>query len=756
MKKKKGIYVYTPINMEDNLLVANEVHTGLLPYPVNMSQFLELKQSTLDAAGVPYHVNPSEYYPTTIVQYALAHWCRYLATHSEMHRGTFLTQARWLVEHESRIGKDAGGWPIFFPHLKLHAGGPYLSALTQGCGISVLVRAYQLTYDEEFLEVIHRVAHTFGRDILDGGISAPLGNEGIFFEEVAVYPATHALSGFIFAMFGLHDYVQLTGDAGTGELIQRGLATMHTFLDEFDAGFWTYTNLLDRRLASPSHLTLQIALLDALTRYSGCHHCSMLASRWKTYQRQPGARLRSWIARCYSSSRRTVLGWFQKVLFPPSQSPGYLRVCILLPAFPVTGGILTFLENITRVTPGRWQQAYVTQHIGPNPESYIIHRFGTRRMTPWYFPFVWFYVLAGLRKLLSLLHRVSGYHIILAQDGVFTGAFAALAAKLTGIRAVCIDHGDLSLLVSPYSQRYRAERLREVAAKDWPWFVRLAARLLLILYWPSCFLLARITAHLADHYLIPGVPEDGVSEVCKRLGIRPSSITRFANMIDIERHVIPHVQSRAIICEKMAIPPDAIVIAIVCRLAPEKGLEISLEAISHALSLLSADVRQYVRVIIAGDGSLRKQLEQDITRRGLDEDCALWGEASMEEVIAILGISDIFLYTSWRGSGYPLAILEAMASGCAVIASTEPVANKYLLAEGRGIAVLPGDIAQTSEALVHLLNNPELRRSMGHRARDYVAQHHSPDMFRRTLMRATSWAGLDEFLTVERECESRL
>ena len=45
-----------------------------------------------------------------------------------------------------------------------------------------------------------------------------------------------------------------------------------------------------------------------------------------------------------------------------------------------------------------------------------------------------------------------------------------------------------------------------------------------------------------------------------------------------------------------------------------------------------------------------------------------------------------FSLYSWRGSGYPLAILEAMASCCAVIAWTEPIANTYLLDEERGIA----------------------------------------------------------------------
>ncbi len=748
--------MYTQNKTKDKLLSTDTLHTsGQIAYPVDMSQFLTLKQSTLDTAGVLYQLNPAGYNPTTIAQYALAHWNQYLASHDETHYQTFLAQASWLIEHESHIGEDAGGWPISFPLLELNTGGSYLSALTQGIGISVLVKAYQLTGNQGFLDVTDRVIRTFERDILDGGVSSPLGVGGIFFEEIAIYPASHNLSGCIFAILGLYDYVRLTGNVQVEELIQCSLATMHTFLDEFDAGCWTYTNLLHRHLASPSHLALQAMLLDALASYTSCNHCSMLASRWKSYQCQPGPRFRYWIASGYRNYGRVVWRQIQKILFPQPQVSDYLRVCISVPAFPDIGGILTFLAKISQVTRDKWQQEYLTQHIGPNSEGYVIHRFGTRRMTPWYFPFIWLYILAGLRKLISLIHRGSGYQVILAQDGVFTGAFSALAAKLAGRRVVCIDHGDLSLVIGPNSQRYRAERLREVTLKEWHWFIRLVARLLLVFYWPSRSLLAHITAHLADHYLIPGVPDDGVNEICKQLGIRPSRITRFANMIDIDRHAIPDAESRAMARKKIDIVPDATVIAIICRLAQEKGLEIALEAISQALSALSKDLRTCVRVIIVGDGPLRKQLEQDIEKRKLSEICRLWGEASMEVVASILGISDIFLYTSWRGAGYPLAILEAMASGCAVIASTEPKANTYLLAEERGIAIPPGDVRQTSMALVRLLNNPELCHRMGRQARDYIMRHHNPDIFRRTLMRATCWAELDHFLTGRKGSEGR-
>src|SRR5690349_12291372 len=76
----------------------------LLAYPIDVSPLLTLWLSTLDDAGVPFQVHPAGYHPTNIAQYALSQWNQYLATNDERHRQVFLTQARWLVEHEAHIG----------------------------------------------------------------------------------------------------------------------------------------------------------------------------------------------------------------------------------------------------------------------------------------------------------------------------------------------------------------------------------------------------------------------------------------------------------------------------------------------------------------------------------------------------------------------------------------------------------------------------------------------------------------------------
>jgi D-glucuronyl C5-epimerase C-terminus len=277
-------------------------------YPINMWPSLMVPHGTLDDVGVPYNRStkkyPAAYHPTTIAQYALANWNAYLTTRNEKHKKAFMIQAHWLVAHESRLIDDMGGWPIPFPEPDYNAPPSWLSAMTQGEGISILIRAYRLTGEDIFLQVAHRAIRTFGRDIRDGGVTTAIGDNGIFFEEVAVYPTTHILNGFLFALFGLYDYAALTEDAGVKELIQCSHTTLHTLFDKFDTGYWTHYDLLSERMATLFYHSLHILQLKVIARYMSCKHCETAAERWEAYQRSCMSHLHYFLVRFVIRFRR--------------------------------------------------------------------------------------------------------------------------------------------------------------------------------------------------------------------------------------------------------------------------------------------------------------------------------------------------------------------------------------------------------------------------------------------------------------------
>ena len=718
----------------------SKAHPELCLYPIDMSPLLRLPFGDPDENGVLYNAPsgdiPALYHPTSIAQYALACWNAYLANGDDGYRVAFETQANWLLDHEVRFPNGAGGWPIPFTLEEFHVSKPWLSALTQGNVISVFVRVYQLTGESAYLQAARRAVRTFELDILDGGVSSLLASEDIFFEEVAAYPAAHVLNGYILALFGLYDYVALTHDDAVEALIRRSLTTFHEIIDAFDAGYWSRYDLLHKHLVPLFYHALHIVLLKALADYSGCEHCAQLAARWEKYQRRFTCRLR------YVVISRVHLYWSRRgILWLRHFMPGVsrendpvslVRVCVPITAFPVAGGMRGVLDGVAQAMSERWKMVYLTHQQGRDAQGLEIDTFGFKLTHPWQFPSVWLYSLVGWFKLFALMRR-RPYEIILPQDGVCTGAFAGLVGKIAGARVVCMDHGSVTLLNSP---AFRSELLSSL--KTYPWYHRIFARLQLELYWPSLRFLARIASHYADQFLVAGDEVEAVYR--KSLGVLPSRIVRYPYIVDAARFTPPDKETRAKMRVEHGMPEDAIIITLINRLAPEKGLEFAIEGITLALSSLPAEVRSRIRVLLAGDGPLRSQVGANIRQHGVDTVCRLWGEAAPADVVMLLGISDIFLYSGTRGTNYSMAVLEAMAACCAVIASVSPQSNARLLDEGRGVPVEPGSSTAIGQALVRLCSDLGLCRQMGSMAREYVERYHSAQMLLRSLSRATHFA----------------
>ena len=291
--------------------------SDLPPYPIDLISELDVPHGYLDEAGVPFNVAivscPATYQPTTISQYGLVQWNAYLRTGENRYKQAFMAQADWLATQAVCLANDMSGWLFPFPWPDFYASRPWLSCLAQGNAISVLVRAYQLTGNENYLTVARRAVRTFEIDIVDGGVRSSVGESSIFFEEVAVNPSAHILNGFIFGLLGLYDYVAVTKDEHISALIQRSHATMHVLIDKFDRGYWSGYDLLKRHLATYYYHDLHVVQLKALALHYGCEHCGAMAMRWERYQRSRSCRLQFFIASRIARYRRGVQRLFSSM-----------------------------------------------------------------------------------------------------------------------------------------------------------------------------------------------------------------------------------------------------------------------------------------------------------------------------------------------------------------------------------------------------------------------------------------------------------
>ncbi len=246
-----------------------------------------------------------------------------------------------------------------------------------------------------------------------------------------------------------------------------------------------------------------------------------------------------------------------------------------------------------------WKMVYLTRREGQNVQGLEIQVFGGRWTSPWYFPSIWLYCLAGCCKLFALLHQ-RPFKLILPQDGIFSGAFAAVLGKIVGVRVVCMDHGNVAWLAHPSVRKEWVKALKLLS-----WHRRFFSRLGYVFYWPSFSLMAKVAARCTDQFLIAG---DEVEVTYRKyLGVSPSRIVRYNYALDVTRFTPPDDMSRIKMRAEKNIAEDAILIVLINRLTPEKGLSFAIEGVAMALSFLPAHVRKRVKVLIAGEGPLHSQ-----------------------------------------------------------------------------------------------------------------------------------------------------
>jgi len=160
---------------------------------------------------------------------------------------------------------------------------------------------------------------------------------------------------------------------------------------------------------------------------------------------------------------------------------------------------------------------------------------------------------------------------------------------------------------------------------------------------------------------------------------------------------------------EFGIPEDTVVIGTVGRLAEAKGQRYLLEALA-----VLKDKFPRIRLLIAGDGPLRKELEDYAETLGIKQNVFFLG--MRRDIPELLSVMDIFVLPSlWEG--LPNALLEAMAGSRSIIVADIPSFREIIDSKDVGILIPPGDSAALAEALRLLLEDSNIREAMGRNAK---------------------------------------
>ncbi|WP_323765908.1 glycosyltransferase [Marinovum sp.] len=150
------------------------------------------------------------------------------------------------------------------------------------------------------------------------------------------------------------------------------------------------------------------------------------------------------------------------------------------------------------------------------------------------------------------------------------------------------------------------------------------------------------------------------------------------------------------------------------RLAAVKGVPVLLEA----LSFLREELPE-LRVTLIGDGAERARLEQDAAALGLAEVVEFAGYRSQSEVAQALKDTDALVLPSFA-EGVPVVLMEAMAAGRPVIATSVAGVSELVEHGESGFLVPPGDALKLAEAIRAVLADPDRRATMGKAGRARV------------------------------------
>jgi len=163
--------------------------------------------------------------------------------------------------------------------------------------------------------------------------------------------------------------------------------------------------------------------------------------------------------------------------------------------------------------------------------------------------------------------------------------------------------------------------------------------------------------------------------------------------------------------KKFDLPPQSLVCTAVGRLVPVKGYDILIAAVQRIVT----KVPDFICLIV-GKGECEEALIKQIQEAGLENHVRLAGFQDRETVLAILKSSDLFVMPS-RYEGTPIALLEAAALGCPILASSSGGIPELVTNDVHALLVQPNDSSALADGLLKLSLDRKYAHTLGENAK---------------------------------------
>lgn len=184
------------------------------------------------------------------------------------------------------------------------------------------------------------------------------------------------------------------------------------------------------------------------------------------------------------------------------------------------------------------------------------------------------------------------------------------------------------------------------------------------------------------------------------------------NGVDAEKYSVESVEGRDLeLRKKLGISETAPILCCVAGFRREKGHALLIEAFNRAKL-------QDAVLVLAGDGLLRPQLEEQVEELGLGDRVILGGK--MADVRPLLRAAQLSILSSTAVETFSIAMLESMAMRVPVLATNIGGLHEAITPGQTGDLMEPGQVEEMSVKIRSLMNDQAKCAEMGSTARDLV------------------------------------
>jgi glycosyltransferase involved in cell wall biosynthesis len=236
--------------------------------------------------------------------------------------------------------------------------------------------------------------------------------------------------------------------------------------------------------------------------------------------------------------------------------------------------------------------------------------------------------------------------------------------------------------------------------------------------WTGVFrLLERVLARITD-VLVAVSPE--VRDELVAFGVAPATKFRVIRLgIELDERLSPDGAARAETRRVMGVADERFVVGWIGRMTAVKRTDVVLESFRRL-----RDEGVDAVLCMVGDGPDRHWVENLAGGLGIMRDSLFPGY--QEDVGPFFAAFDVFVLPSGN-EGTPVTAIEALASGCPVVATRVGGVPDVVTDGEDGFLVDPGDVEGLAASLARLANDPALRARMGGAGRERMRSRYAVD-----------------------------